>query len=84
MADKRPTRRERDLQRRVHDARQRRLVGDTPDERVLLRHVAREVAAELYLIRSHDLSELARAIAAGRMTEDEARERARELTITSE
>jgi len=58
--------------------------GYAPDERALLRNVAREVAAELYLIRSRDLSELARAIAAGRMTPDEARERARELTITSE
>lgn len=56
----------------------------SPDERELLHKVAREVAAELHLIRSRDLSQLARDIATGKVTNEEARERARELTITSE
>jgi hypothetical protein len=55
-----------------------------PDERALLRHVAREVAAEIHLIRSRDLAELAQAIASGKISADAARERARELTAISE
>jgi len=55
-----------------------------PDERELLRHVAREVAAELHLIRSRDLADLAQAIASGTLTPEDARKRARELTMTSE
>jgi GAF domain-containing protein len=54
------------------------------DELALLHHVAREVGAELHLIRSRDLSQLAREIADGKVTQEEARQRARELTMTSE
>jgi len=55
-----------------------------PDERELLRHVAREVAAELHLIRSRDLADLAQAIASGTLSLEDARKRARELTMARE
>ena len=55
-----------------------------PDERTLLHHVAREVAAELHLIRSRDLFQLARDIASGKLTPEKASRRASELTVSSE
>lgn len=54
------------------------------EERTLLHQVAREVGAELHLIRSRDLSELARDIASGKITPEQARQRAQELTETRE
>lgn len=50
-----------------------------PDERDLLRHLAREVAAELFIIRARGQRELLQAIATGLIDSDKAAERARML-----
>jgi hypothetical protein len=50
-----------------------------PDERDLLRHVAREVATELFILRSRDQAELLQAIASGLIDPEKARARARSL-----
>lgn len=50
-----------------------------PDERNLLRHLAREVAAELFIIRARDQRELLQAIATELIDADKASERARLL-----
>jgi hypothetical protein len=53
--------------------------GYTPDDRDLLRHVAREVAAELFIIRARDQRDLLQAIASGLIDPDKASQRARLL-----
>ncbi len=53
--------------------------GYTPDERDLLRRVAREVAAELFIIRARDQRDLLQAIASGLIDADKAAHRARQL-----